>query len=119
MAIIFNFIDPSTMILQGATWSHQITIQESDGSIFDLTGYTARMQIRETHNSAAILLELTTENGRIAINTSTGTITLTILASDTTEITWSRGVYDLELVYGITITRLFQGSIEVSPNVTR
>ena len=44
------------------------------------------------------LLRLTTENGRIAIDTSAKTITLTVSAADTALMTWRRGEYDLEMV---------------------
>lgn len=44
------------------------------------------------------LLRLTTENGRIAIDTSGKTITLTVSAADTALMTWKRGEYDLEMV---------------------
>jgi hypothetical protein len=42
----------------------------------NLTGYTARMQVRSTLESAEALIELTTANGRIALGGSAGTITL-------------------------------------------
>jgi hypothetical protein len=48
-----------------------------------LVGYTARMQVRSTLESAEALIELTTANGRIALGGSAGTITLTISATDT------------------------------------
>lgn len=44
------------------------------------------------------LLRLTSENGRIAIDTSAKTITLTVSAADTALLTWKRGEYDLEMV---------------------
>lgn len=44
------------------------------------------------------LLRLTTENGRITIDSSAKTITLQVSASDTAAIDWKRGEYDIELV---------------------
>lgn len=44
------------------------------------------------------LLRLTTENGRIAIDTSGKTISLTVSAADTALMGWKRGEYDLEMV---------------------
>ena len=49
----------------------------------DLTGVTARMQLREKLDSSVVLLELTTENGRIVVDDATKTITLNITAADT------------------------------------
>lgn len=107
------------LIEQGATFSQVITYKES-GVAVNLTGYTARMQVRSTLESAEALIELTTANGRIALGGAAGTITLTISATDTAALTAGRGVYDLELVSGSGIvTRLLQGVATISRNVTR
>jgi tRNA threonylcarbamoyladenosine modification (KEOPS) complex Pcc1 subunit len=107
------------LIEQGATFSQVITYKES-GVAVNLTGYTARMQVRSTLESATTVVELTTANGRIALGGTAGTITLTISATDTAGLTAGRGVYDLELVSGSGIvTRLLQGVATISRNVTR
>ena len=86
----------------------------------DLDGYTARMHIRESQGAATTLLELTTENSRIALDNTLKTITLTILATVTDDIDWTSGVYDLELVSaGGVVTRLVEGAVSVSEEVTR
>ena len=106
-------------IEQGATFSQVVTYKES-GVAINLTGYTARMQVRATLESASTLVELTTANSRIALGGAAGTITLTIAAADTAALTAGRGVYDLELVSGSGIvTRLLQGVCTISRNVTR
>ena len=107
------------LIEQGATFSQLVTYKES-GVAINLTGYTARMQVRATLESASTLVELTTANSRIALGGTAGTITLTISATDTAALTSGRGVYDLELVSGSGIvTRLLQGVATISRNVTR
>lgn len=106
-------------IPQGATFSRVIK-WKADGTLVNLTGYTARAQIRPTAASATTTLSLTTENGRIALGGSAGTITLSISATDTAAIAAGRYVYDLELVSaGGIVTRLLQGVVMVSANVTR
>jgi len=107
------------LIEQGATFSQVITYKDN-GVAVNLTGYTARMQVRSTLESATTVVELTTANGRIALGGAAGTITLTISATDTAGLTSGRGVYDLELVSGSGIvTRLLQGVATISRNVTR
>jgi hypothetical protein len=107
------------LIEQGATFSQLVTYKES-GVAVNLTGYTARMQVRATLEAATALIELTTANGRIALGGAAGTITLSISATDTEALTAGRGVYDLELVSGSGIvTRLLQGVATISRNVTR
>jgi hypothetical protein len=103
----------------GATFSRVIR-WKADGTNTNLTGYTARMQIRPTAASATTTLSLTTENTRIALGGAAGTITLSISATDTAAIAAGRYVYDLELVSaGGIVTRLMQGIVTVCANVTR
>lgn len=84
----------------------------------DLTGATARMQIRDKLGGT-LLLELSTVNGGLAI-TGPGTIERTLSATDSAGITWLGGVYDLEVTYADgTVHRYFEGPVTVSLEVTR
>jgi len=83
----------------------------------DLTGATARMQIR-AGIGGALLLELTTENGGLTI-TGPGTLVRTLSAAQTAALTWTEGVYDLEVEYADgTVQRYLQGKVTVSREVT-
>ena len=105
----------SIRIEQGATWRTVLTLTDTD-----LTGYTARMQVRASTQATAVLLELTTEDGRITIDGPVGKITLVITDDDTTGLAWCTGVYDLEITSpGGETTRLLRGRATVSPEVTR
>jgi hypothetical protein len=107
-------------IEQGATLSLPIVWKDSAGTIINITGYTARMQVRQSVNSSTILLTATTENGKLVIDGSAGKVTISLSATDTAAITWLTGVYDLELVSsGGVVTRLLEGSVVVSREVTR
>ncbi|MBU0563401.1 MAG: hypothetical protein KJ945_08060 [Gammaproteobacteria bacterium] len=84
----------------------------------DLTGATARMQVR-AGLGGAVLLELTTENSGLAI-TGPGTLTRTLSAAATAALTWTDGVYDLEVEYADgTVQRYLQGAVTVSREVTK
>lgn len=106
-------------IYQGATFSRVLTWRDSTNALVNLTGYTARMMIREAIDSTSAFVTLTTENGGIALGGAAGTITLAISATATAAITQSQGVYDLELVSGSTVTRLLEGAVTISKEVTR
>ena len=84
-----------------------------------LTGYTARMQIREKLDSPVVLLELTTENGGIEINTSLNTILLVAGADLTEQLKFKSAVYSLELVRGIEVVPFCSGNISLVQEVTR
>lgn len=104
---------------KGSTFSRTLTWKIS-GSAVDLTSYTARMQARTSHVSTTTVLELTTANSKIVLGGTAGTITLTVSAADTAAITQSSLAYDLELVSaGGVVTRLVEGQIVLSPEVTR
>lgn len=108
------------VIEQGTDFSHIVGIQNSDGSVFTLTGYDARMQIRSTVDSSVVLAELTVSNGRISVNASAGQLTLRIVNTDTTLMSWRSAVYDLEIISsGGVVTRIMQGNATLSPEVTR
>ena len=84
----------------------------------DLTGYTARMSIKDKIGGA-VLHSLTTENDGITIDTAAKTVLLSIPAATTEDFTWSRGVYDLEMVSATgKVTRIISGRIVLSREVT-
>jgi len=86
----------------------------------NLTGFTAAMQIRQTVQSSTILYTASTTGGQIVLGGTAGTIALTIPAADTSGFSWIRGVYDMNLTSsGGIVTRLIQGNVIVSPEVTR
>ena len=103
---------------QGATFSRILSIFDSDGNARDLSGYTARMQVRRTAASTTTIVELTTENGRITLNSS-GEVTLGMSAQVTAGIT-DGGVYDLEIESpdGV-VERVIEGNFYLYLEVTR
>lgn len=107
------------LIEQGATFDTTLTWKDEAGTPVNLTGYTARMQIRPEVGSSTVTLDLTTANGRIALGGAAGTIRLTIDAATTAALLPSVQVHDLELVVGSTVTRLLRGSVTIDPEVTR
>lgn len=106
-------------VYRGATFSEQIEWKDESGTPVNLTGFTARMHMRETLEAADPFLTLTTENGGITLGGVAGTIQLLVSATQTTAITATSGVYDLELVSGANVTRLLEGLVIISPEVTR
>ena len=107
-------------IYQGATFSRILTWKSEDEDPIDLTGYAARMMLRDGIDASAPFLTLTTENGSITLGGALGTITLAITTAATAALTQDGGNYDLELVSGSgTVSRLLQGSVIISKEITR
>ena len=109
------------IIEQGATFGQTLTLKDSSDTVINLTGYaSAEMDLRETPESSSEVLTLTTANSRIALGGSAGTVTLTISASDTANLTAGDGVFDLEVVDGSSnIYRVLEGTYSVRRNISR
>jgi len=105
----------------GATFRLPIQWQQSDGTPYDLTGWTAKMQIRASYADDTVLVEASSANGRIDLtDAATGWLVVTIAADITTTLSGS-GVYDIELTNPADgfVKRLLQGRMQFSPEVTR
>lgn len=106
---------------QGSNWTEQLIWKDEALDPVDLTGYTARLQIRRRVGSSVVQLELTTGAG-ITLGGALGTIDLAITAAQSAALPARQGkrfVYDLEMVNGSNVHRLLQGKLIVSPEVTR
>lgn len=105
-------------IEQGATWELLLTWTIDDAPV-SLAGYSARMQARPNHKATALLLDLT-EGAGITLGGEAGTITLALSDEETAALPAGNYVYDLELVSpDEDVTRLVEGSLKISPEVTR
>jgi hypothetical protein len=103
---------------QGETFNFSFTIS-TDGTPWDLTGYTARMQVRTTVEATDKLLDLTTSSG-ITLGGSAGTVAITVSATGMAALISGRHVYDIEVVSGSgTVTRILEGKFIVKAEVTR
>ena len=111
---------------QGSTFVRVIRIEYPDAVDpttflpFDLTNYSARMQVRRTISSTTEMIALDSDGNGIEITSAEdGEITITMTSTQTAAFT-SDGVYDLEIVSpDIFVTRILQGEFRLSPEVTR
>lgn len=83
-----------------------------------LAGFTARMSVKDKVGGVE-LLSLTTVNAKILVDDVAKTITLTVSATETAALAFSKGVYDLELVSATgVVTALLAGKVTVATEVT-
>ncbi len=120
----------SFSVEQGATTSCQAVYKDANSNPVDLSGYQARMQIRETIASSTVICRLSSsldaDGTGLNLSGSAGTLPLAsgsigvyISAASSSGFTFDTAVYDLELVTGGTVTRLLQGTIKLDKEVTR
>lgn len=109
---------------QGATFRKTLTWKTgTPAAAVNLTGYTARMQLRSSPGAATAAISLTdvaNAQGQLVLGGAAGTIEIYIKDSATMALT-AGGVYDLELVSPtptFDVTRLVQGKYTLSLNVT-
>lgn len=86
---------------------------------FDLTGITARMQIRAKLADTTVIHEMTTENGGIIIDNTYKTITMVIDATTTAAFTFSSAVYSMELIDGTDVIPFLTGNLTLEKEITR
>lgn len=103
---------------QGATFSQSMTVYVNDAYL-DFTNYTARMQVRESHDNDDVIAEMTTENFGIVLDPAFGRITVSMDATTTAALIPGVYVYDLEIINGNIVDRLVEGRFTITPEVTR
>jgi len=102
---------------QGATFNLNFTVQ-TDGTAWNFTGYTARMQVRKSTSAANALLDLSSGDGDITLN-SVGEVSVTVDSATMSTIPAGRWVYDIEFTSaGNEVTRLLEGRFIVTAEVT-
>lgn len=102
---------------QGATFNLNFTVQ-TDGIVWNFTGYTAAMQVRKSTSSATTLLNLSSSTGAITMNAS-GEVSITVSATTMSTVPAGRWVYDIEFTSPSNeVTRLLEGRFIVTAEVT-
>ena len=104
---------------QGATFDRTF-VWKSNNVAKDLTGYIARIQIRETPDAASPLYNKTQADADITITAATGTIEWNISATDTAALDFDRALWALEMEDGSgNVTRLLEGNVRLSKEVVK
>jgi hypothetical protein len=114
----YNFV-----IEQGTTFTLALQYKDSNNTPIDLTGYSGRMQIRPSIGSPTAYLCLSSSiqadgTGITFPTPASGSINLFISAVSSSQLTFNQGVYDLEITSGSVVTRLIQGNVQLSKEVT-
>ena len=107
---------------QGSTLQRAFKYLDPDGVPFDVSGYTAAMEVRETYHSGTTLVSVSSEGSApgITLGSTDGLITVVVSAAVMADIPAGVFVYDLELVDGVgVVSKPVRGQFEVRPEVTR
>jgi hypothetical protein len=122
---IDGIMEQSLGIKKGSRFRYVVTVRDKNTkAIRDLTGYTAKMQIRKSLSSAATLYQTlnsppTSGTGIDMSSAATGTLVILIDELVTATYTWSYGFYDLAIVDASGDPEyIMQGDVLLTPNVT-
>jgi len=108
------------VINQLATFRYKFVWKDKSGRPIDLTGYSARMQVRADAASQVVLLELTTDNSGVVLAGKTGVVSLYVSVQGTANLGWQKGVYDVKLTAPSgEVFNLVAGTVSVSPSITK
>lgn len=97
---------------QGTTFNTSFSIVDVDDAAIDFSSYTANAQMRKSYYSS---------NGytfTVAMD-NTGLVTLSMSSNTTTDITAGRYVYDVEVEKEGIRSRIVEGIVIVTPQVTK
>jgi len=119
-------------IEQGTTVNFELQYSDSNSNPINLTGYNGRMQIRPDYadNTKTSYLYISSSlnadktglnfSGSSGTNSpSLGKIGVYISAESSSTLNFDSAYYDIELQTGSVVTRLLQGTIKLSREVTR
>jgi hypothetical protein len=120
--LVFNLFIP-----QGADWPGiNYPIIGPDGEPYDLTGCTAKAQIRAHPTSDEIFFTWSTSptTGQGLITLTGTTLNIRLLATESAPWFFTQGAYDILLTnpaapVGLRVSRVAMGSVTVSPEVTQ
>jgi hypothetical protein len=105
---------------QNATFTFQVQYTEEDKvTPIDLTGATAKMQVRDTKGGTKLAVTLTSPAGGITINGPTGTLDIKMTPTQTNKLFYPKSSYDVMVIdsNGNKI-KLLEGFLTLNRSVT-
>ena len=111
MAVLSNL-----SVDQGTDFSAEVIVEDANGDVANLTGYTGAGQIRKTYSSSTAVAFAV-----VVTNAAAGLITLTLTNAQTNTMKAGRYVYDVEITKTANgeKTRVVEGQVTINPGVTQ
>jgi len=103
-------------VYQGTTFALS-PVWKVDNLPVNLTGYSAKMQVRDISNN--VIVELSTANGKIVITPGIGQIALALTATQTAALAVGNYNYDLNLTDSASnVYKILEGAFILKASVT-
>lgn len=103
-------------LTQGEDYGLTATLKNSDGTSIDLSGYNVRGKAKYYYGDTGVIVDLAPS----IYSTASGIITVTLSASQTSNLPIGLLVYDIERYTSgdASVTKVLNGKITVHPEVT-
>jgi len=104
---------------QNATFSFIVEYKDNSGLPIDLTGSTAKMQVRDTKGGSKLAFSLTSPAGGITITPLLGKLTIKMTPTQTNKLFYPKSSYDIMVTdSNANKIKLLEGFITLSRSVT-
>ena len=104
---------------QNATFSFVVEYKDENGNAIDLTGASAKMQVRDVKGGTKLAVTLTSPSGGIVINGLLGKLTVTLTPTQTNKLFYPKSVYDIMVVdSNANKIKLLEGFLTLNRSVT-
>jgi hypothetical protein len=105
---------------QNATFTFEVQYTEEDETTpIDLTGATAKMQVRDTKGGSKLAFTLTSPSGGITIDGPNGKLTIKITPTQSNKMFYPKSSYDIMVVdSNSNKIKLLEGFMTLSRSVT-
>ena len=108
--------------MQGDTWTLTVDVQDNNGAAKDLTGYTAKYEVRERPGSPSLLTLTSTPAAGITITAATGRVALAITSTQSAALNFKKAKCHLKLSSSATppvVQTLFHGEQEIYSRIAQ
>ena len=104
---------------QNATFSFVVEYKDENDNAIDLSGASAKMQVRDTKGGSKLAVTLTSPSGGITIDGPNGKLTVKMTPTQTSKIFYPKSSYDVMVIdsNGNKI-KLLEGFMTLSRSVT-
>jgi hypothetical protein len=104
---------------QNATFSFIVEYKDNNGLPIDLTGATAKMQVRDTKGGTKLAFTLTSPAGGITITPLLGKLTIKMTPTQTSKLFYPKSSYDIMITDSNTNKiKVLEGFLTLSRSVT-
>jgi hypothetical protein len=104
---------------QNATFSFVVEYKDPNGNAIDLTGVSAKMQVRDTKGGPKLAFTLTSPSGGITIDAPSGRLSIKMTPTQTNKLFYPKSSYDIMLTdSNLNKIKLLEGFLTLSRSVT-